>query len=147
MEVHSGEAARSEVVVGTPDHEEFVNAMGPEQRCLVAKIEEEDPENWDMTACVFVVATSAVEARERVLDHYGVDTPAVLVPSGFVTLRAKLFEPGVATGVQGEADWRELEQCPECHSNELRHDASMGETNCVSCEWGMEWEGTRGSKS
>ena len=122
------------------DHEEFVDAMDLNQRRMAAKIEEMDPENWDLTACVFVTAGSATEARERVLDHYGVDTPVVLAPSGFVTLRAKLFEPGVATGVRGEVDWRELEQCPECHSNDLRNDASAGETDCVSCGWGMDWK-------
>jgi hypothetical protein len=36
-------------------------------------------------------------------------------------------------------DWKTLEKCPECHSTELRHDATCGETDCVTCGWSMEW--------
>ena len=120
-------------------HEEFIEVMGPEERRVADKIAREDPENWDLTGCVFVTATSAAEAQARVRDHYGVDTPATLVPSGFATIRANLFEPGEALGVRGFIDPQELGKCPECHSNHLRHDASVGETDCVSCGWSMEW--------
>lgn len=122
-------------------HEEFVEAMGPAERRVADKIATEDPDNWDLTACVFVTAASASEARERLRDHYGVDTPVTLVASGFVTIRANLFEPGVALGVRGDVDPQEIEKCPECHSNHVRHDASAGDTECVSCGWGMEWKG------
>jgi hypothetical protein len=123
-------------------HDEFVEAMGTDTyaRRLLDKVNEIDDEDLDLTGCVFVTAESAAEAQERVRDHFGVETPAVLVPSGFVTIRAQLFEPGVAPGVRGEIDWRELEECPECHSNHIRNDASAGATDCISCGWSMDWK-------
>jgi len=39
-------------------------------------------------------------------------------------------------------DWRTLEKCPECHSTELRHDVTCGETDCVTCGWSLDWKGT-----
>jgi len=122
-------------------HEDFVDAMGPEERRFADKIAKDDPENWDLTGCVFVTAASATEAQARVRDHYGVDMPVTLAPSGFVTVRANLFEPGVALGVRGDVDAQELDKCPECHSNDVRHDASAGETDCVSCGWSLAWPG------
>lgn len=29
--------------------------------------------------------------------------------------------------------------CPECGSEELRHDTTQGETDCVDCGWSESW--------
>jgi len=120
-------------------HEDFVDAMDPVQRAFAEKVEASDPEGWDLTACVFVTATSADEAARRIEEHYGVDTVCQLAPSGFVTVRANMFEPGVALGVRGDIDARELDKCPSCHSNHVRQDATAREVECSTCGWSLEW--------
>jgi len=92
----------------------------------------------DMTATVFVIASSQAEAQKRISEHFGWEVPVTLVSSGFATIMSGA-EVAAAIGVRGTLNWQELDKCPECHSNHLRHDASVGESDCVSCGWGEEW--------
>ena len=107
------------------------------QADLLRRIEEtEGP--VDLTRQIFVLASSKEEAEARVKEHFGYTTLMHLAPAGmaWVNTRDETFH---AMGVRAEVDWRELEKCPECDSTELRHDATCGETDCVSCGWSMEW--------
>lgn len=102
---------------------------------VAAEVERDDS---DMTCTVFVLAPSATEAKTRISNHFGWEVPVTLVSSGFASVMSGA-EVMLSLGVRGTLNWDELEQCPECHGNDLRHDASVGETDCVHCGWGVTW--------
>ena len=96
-------------------------------------------EPMDLTMQLLVLAPSKEEAETRVKEHFGHTTEMELVPSGFAIIHTQATTHH-ANGVYGSVRWNELKICPECEqAEELRHDASVGETECVACGWSMSW--------
>jgi hypothetical protein len=95
--------------------------------------------NFDMTTTVVVTAGSRLEAQNRVFEHFDIRTPMHLIPSGLATALPGKHELLGAAGIRGNIKWDELEKCPECTYGELRHDASQGCTDCISCGWSFDW--------
>lgn len=107
---------------------------------ILRALEHADP-NFDLTTTVLVLATSRTEAEERVKEHFDLQTDMKLIPSGLATVLPGKHEILGAVGIRGDIDWNELDECPECGRGELRHDASEGCTDCVSCGWSLDWKG------
>lgn len=121
-------------------HAEATNAESREADLLWMVAEREGP--IDLTRQIFVLAPSKEAAEARVKEHFGYTTEMHLAPAGkaWVCDNGKIYS---STGTYGDIDWRELERCPECESaDSLRHDASVGETECVACGWALDWRGT-----
>ena len=100
-------------------------------------------EEDNFTTTVFMLAESMKEAESMMREKYEAEIPMTLVPSGMAcTSVAWGSEVNIVLGCRPDIDPQELEKCPECRSNDVRQDASVGETDCVSCGWGMGWKGT-----
>jgi len=96
----------------------------------------------DLTRQVFVLAPNREEAARRVEMQFGYTCEMHLAPGGigWVNTREKIYH---SKSVHGSIDWKELEECPACEAGligeELRHDASVGRTECVRCGWELDW--------
>lgn len=96
----------------------------------------------DLTRQIFVLAANKEEAEERVKNHFGYTCEMHLAPGGmgWVSGQGRIYH---AKTVYGSVDWRELEECPNCEAGlmgeDLRHDASVGRTDCVRCGWELDW--------
>jgi hypothetical protein len=121
---------------GHVEHDQMI-ALFPES--ARTELTEDD----DFTTTVFMLAESMTEAERFMQEKYKANVPMTLVPSGVAAMSVAWGgEVNVQVGLRGDIDPQELEKCPECRSNHVRHDASAGATDCVSCGWSMGWKGT-----
>lgn len=107
---------------------------------ILTLMKREATEDEDLTTTVFVLALSRGEAEELVREKYRAEIPMALVPSGVACVSAAWgSEVAIQRGIRGDHNWTELEECPECGSNGVHHDAHAGATDCANCGWSKEW--------